>query len=113
MLAERNEPLGAPRRQTVAVLFVDIVGFTRVAERMPPEAVASNASAVTHGPRQHHRPFDLGSCRHSIHSTVFLAPVLDGQLGIAVEAVVIGADLRFDPARFVPRQQMYGRRRFG
>jgi adenylate cyclase len=41
MLAERNEPLGALRRQTVAVLFVDIVGFTRMAERMPPEAVAS------------------------------------------------------------------------
>jgi len=41
MLAERNEPLGALRRQTVAVLFVDIVGFTRMAERIPPEAVAS------------------------------------------------------------------------
>ncbi len=41
MLAERDEPLGALRRQTVAVLFVDIVGFTRMAERMPPEAVAA------------------------------------------------------------------------
>jgi adenylate cyclase len=39
ILAERDEPLGAVRRQTVAVLFVDIVGFTRMAERMPPEAV--------------------------------------------------------------------------
>jgi adenylate cyclase len=29
------------RRQTVAVLFVDIVGFTRMAEAMPPEAVVS------------------------------------------------------------------------
>jgi adenylate cyclase len=27
------------RRETVAVLFADIVGFTRMAERMPPEAV--------------------------------------------------------------------------
>ena len=41
MLAERDEPLGAVRRQTVAVLFVDIVGFTRMAETMPPEAVVT------------------------------------------------------------------------
>src|SRR5947207_5396972 len=32
MLADRDEPLGALRRQNVAVLFVDIVGFTRMAE---------------------------------------------------------------------------------
>ncbi len=41
LLAERDEPLGAVRRQTVAVLFVDIVGFTRMAELMPPEAVVT------------------------------------------------------------------------
>ena len=41
MLAERDEPLGAVRRQTVAVLFVDIVGFTRMAEQLPPEAVVT------------------------------------------------------------------------
>jgi adenylate cyclase len=41
MLAARDEPLGAVRRQTVAVLFVDIVGFTRMAERMMPEAVVT------------------------------------------------------------------------
>ena len=41
MLADRDEPLGAVRRQTVAVLFVDIVGFTRMAEQMPPEAVVT------------------------------------------------------------------------
>ena len=40
LLADRDEPLGAMRRQTVAVLFVDIVGFTQMAEAMPPEAVA-------------------------------------------------------------------------
>jgi adenylate cyclase len=39
MLAARDQPLGAVRRQIVAVLFVDIVGFTRMAERTPPEAV--------------------------------------------------------------------------
>jgi adenylate cyclase len=39
MLADRDEWLGAVRRQTVAVLFADIVGFTRMSEAMPPEAV--------------------------------------------------------------------------
>jgi adenylate cyclase len=41
MLAERDEPLGAVRRQNIAVLFVDIVGFTRMAEDMAPEAVVT------------------------------------------------------------------------
>jgi len=41
MLAAQDEPLGAVRRQTVAVLFVDIVGFTRMAEAMPPETVVT------------------------------------------------------------------------
>ena len=41
ILAARDEPLGDVRRQTVAVLFVDIVGFTRMAERMQPEAVVA------------------------------------------------------------------------
>lgn len=41
LLAESDEPLGPVRRQTVAVLFVDIVGFTRMAEALPPEAVVA------------------------------------------------------------------------
>jgi adenylate cyclase len=41
MLAEQDEPLGAVQRETVAVLFADIVGFTRMAEMMAPEAVMS------------------------------------------------------------------------
>jgi adenylate cyclase len=41
LLAEHDEPLGPVRRQTVAVLFADIVGFTRMAETMPPEAVVA------------------------------------------------------------------------
>jgi adenylate cyclase len=40
-LAERDESLGAVRRQDVAVLFADIVGFTRMAERMTPEGVVT------------------------------------------------------------------------
>jgi adenylate cyclase len=39
LLADQDEPLGPVRRQQVAVLFVDIVGFTRMAEAMTPEAV--------------------------------------------------------------------------
>lgn len=38
-LAERDEPLGAVRNQKVAVLFADIVGFTRIAENQHPDAV--------------------------------------------------------------------------
>jgi adenylate cyclase len=41
MLAVQDEPLGAVRRQTVAVMFADIVGFTRMAEAMAPEAVVT------------------------------------------------------------------------
>jgi adenylate cyclase len=41
MLADRDEPLGAVRRQSVAVLFADIVGFTSMAEGMAPEAVVA------------------------------------------------------------------------
>jgi adenylate cyclase len=39
ILAERDEPLGAVRRETMAVLFVDIVGFTEMTELMAPEVV--------------------------------------------------------------------------
>jgi class 3 adenylate cyclase len=39
LLAAQDEPLGAVRRETIAVLFADIVGFTTMAEAMPPEAV--------------------------------------------------------------------------
>ncbi len=38
-LATRDEPLGEVRRQDVAVLFADIVGFTRMSEALTPEAV--------------------------------------------------------------------------
>jgi adenylate cyclase len=39
LLAAQDEPLGAGRRETVAVLFADIVGFTRAAEVMDPQDV--------------------------------------------------------------------------
>jgi adenylate cyclase len=40
-LAHRNEPMGGVRSQEVAVLFADIVGFTRYAEAHTPEDVIS------------------------------------------------------------------------
>ena len=40
-MAEQDQPLGAVRSQNVAALFVDIVGFTRMAERQAPEEVVA------------------------------------------------------------------------
>jgi adenylate cyclase len=39
MLADRDQPFGPVRRQNIAVLFVDIVGFTGISETMAPEEV--------------------------------------------------------------------------
>jgi adenylate cyclase len=41
ILAERDEPFGPVRRQNLAVLFADIVGFTALSEAMPPEDVVA------------------------------------------------------------------------
>lgn len=38
-LADRDQPLGAVRDQNVAVMFADIVGFTKIAENMRPDQV--------------------------------------------------------------------------
>jgi PAS domain S-box-containing protein len=38
-LAAKDQPLGAVRRQDLAVLFVDVVGFTRLSETLEPELV--------------------------------------------------------------------------
>ena len=38
-LAAKDQPLGAVRRQNLAVLFADIVGFTRLSEILEPEQV--------------------------------------------------------------------------
>lgn len=40
-LADRDQPLGAVRDQDVAVMFADIVGFTKFAERKTPDQVVS------------------------------------------------------------------------
>jgi len=38
-LAAKDQPLGAVRRQNLAVLFADIVGFTKLSEKLEPEQV--------------------------------------------------------------------------
>ncbi len=40
-MAEQDQPLGAVRSQSVVVMFVDIVGFTRLAERQSPEDIVA------------------------------------------------------------------------
>ena len=38
-LSAKDQPLGAVRRQNLAVLFADIIGFTTLSESLPPEEV--------------------------------------------------------------------------
>ncbi len=40
-LAQRDQPLGVVRRQEIAVLFIDIIGFTTIGERLAPERVVA------------------------------------------------------------------------
>lgn len=40
-MAAQNQPLGEVRSQDVAVMFADIVGFTGLSERQPPEEIMS------------------------------------------------------------------------
>jgi PAS domain S-box-containing protein len=40
-LAQRDHPLGVVRRQDIAILFIDIVGFTPLTERVAPERVVA------------------------------------------------------------------------
>jgi adenylate cyclase len=40
------EVLSRGRHQEAAVLFADIMGFTRLAERLPPEAITDSDSAA-------------------------------------------------------------------
>ena len=41
ILADRDTPLGKVRRQQVAILLIDIIGFTGIAEELPPERVVA------------------------------------------------------------------------
>ena len=48
LLASQDEPLGAGRRETVAVLFADIVAFTRMAEAHGSRRRARDAARVSY-----------------------------------------------------------------
>jgi adenylate cyclase len=71
VLAERDEPLGRVRRQTVGVLFADLVGFTTLAEDMTPEEVMAMLRAF-HG-RMEDEVFRHGGCLEKFIGDALLA----------------------------------------
>jgi len=70
-LAERDEPLGRVRRQSVGVLFADLVGFTTLAEEMTPEEVMAMLRAF-HG-RMEDEVFRHGGCLEKFIGDALLA----------------------------------------
>ena len=70
-LAERDEPLGRVRRQSVGVLFADLVGFTTLAESMPPEGVMAMLRGF-HG-RMEDEVFRHGGCLEKFIGDALLA----------------------------------------
>jgi adenylate cyclase len=71
VLAERDEPLGRVRRQSVGVLFADLVGFTTLAEEMTPEEVMAMLRAF-HG-RMEAEVFRHGGCLEKFIGDALLA----------------------------------------
>ena len=70
-LAERDEPLGRVRRQSVGVLFADLVGFTTMAEEMTPEQVLAMLRDF-HG-RMEEEVFRHGGCLEKFIGDALLA----------------------------------------
>lgn len=70
-LAERDEPLGRVRRQSVGVLFADLVGFTTMAEEMTPEEVMTLLRDF-HG-RMEEEVFRHGGCLEKFIGDALLA----------------------------------------
>ena len=71
VLAELDEPLGRVRRQSVGVLFADLVGFTTMAEAMTPEEVMAMLRAF-HG-RMEEEVFRHGGCLEKFIGDALLA----------------------------------------
>lgn len=70
-LAARDEPLGRVRRQSVGVLFADLVGFTTMAEEMTPEEVLALLRDF-HG-RMEEEVFRHGGCLEKFIGDALLA----------------------------------------
>jgi adenylate cyclase len=70
-LAERDEPLGRVRRQSVGVLFADLVGFTTMAESIAPEQVMALLRGF-HG-RMEDEVFRHGGCLEKFIGDALLA----------------------------------------
>jgi adenylate cyclase len=71
VLAERDEPLGRVRRQSVGVLFADLVGFTTLAESVSPEEVMALLRGF-HG-RMEDEVFRHGGCLEKFIGDALLA----------------------------------------
>jgi adenylate cyclase len=93
-LAERDEPLGRVRRQSVGVLFADLVGFTTMAEEMTPEEVMSLLRDF-HG-RMEEVVFQHGGCLEKFIGDALLATfgVPDTGPRDATDALACGRGMR-------------------
>jgi adenylate cyclase len=74
-LANQDQPLGPARRQDVAVLFVDIVGFTQNSEGLPPEEVFELL-------RAYHRRMEAEVFRHGGTMEKFIGDALMATFGV-------------------------------
>jgi adenylate cyclase len=93
-LAARDEPLGRVRRQSVGVLFADLVGFTTMAEEMTPEEVMALLRDY-HG-RMEEVVFRHGGCLEKFIGDALLATfgVPDPGPRDATDALACARDMR-------------------
>ena len=83
-MTERDQPLGAVRSQVVAVMFVDIVGFTSLAERSSPDEMVTLL-------RQFHQRMESAVFEHGGTLDKFLGDGLMATFGIPMQAPMMAA----------------------